>query len=82
MKQNLDFIILINSSANNLKIINTEKINLVYFTPGANFIELLSNIKQTPSQNAYILYESLTGNQGNTLSKFFLEAIFKCDQSD
>ena len=41
--------------------------------PGANFIELLikqrnllSNIKQTTSQNAYILYESFAGNQRNT----------------
>ena len=38
--------------------------------PGANFIELLSNIKQTTSQNACILYESLAGNQRNLLSNF------------
>ena len=32
---------------------------------------ILSNIKQTTSQNAYILYERLAGNQRNPLSKFF-----------
>ena len=32
---------------------------------------LLSNIKQTTSQNAYILYESLAGNQRYLLSKYF-----------
>ena len=39
---------------------------------GVNFIEFLSNIKQTTSQNAYIWYESLVGNQINLLSIFFL----------
>ena len=29
---------------------------------------LVSNIKQTTRQNAYILYESLPGNQRNLLS--------------
>ena len=32
-------------------------------------IFLLSNLKQTTSQLAYILYESLVGNQRNPLSK-------------
>ena len=32
-------------------------------------IFLLSNIKQTTGQNAYILYESLAGKQRNMLSK-------------
>ena len=33
---------------------------------------VLTNIKQTTSQYAYILYESLAGNQINiNLSKFF-----------
>ena len=35
-------------------------------------IFLLSIIKQTTSQNTYILYESLAGNQRNLLSEFFL----------
>ena len=36
---------------------------------------LLSNIKQTTSQNTHILYESLAGNQQNLLSKlhFYVE---------
>ena len=32
---------------------------------------MLSNIKQTTRQNAYILYEGLAGNQRNPLSKYF-----------
>ena len=38
----------------------------------AKQIFLTSNIKQTTSQIAYILYESLAGNQRNPLSKLFL----------
>ena len=34
-------------------------------------IILLSNIKQTTSQNAYILYESMAGNQINFSGKQF-----------
>ena len=31
---------------------------------------LLSNVKQTTSQNVYILYESLAGNQRNSAKQF------------
>ena len=34
-------------------------------------IFLLCNIKQTTSENAYILFESLAGNQINLLSNIF-----------
>ena len=33
---------------------------------------LLSNVKQTTSQNAYVLYDTLAGNQRNPLRKFCL----------
>ena len=32
---------------------------------------LLSNVKQTTSQNVYILYESLAGNQRNSAEQIF-----------
>ena len=41
---------------------------------------LLSSIKWTTSQNAYILYESLAGDQINLLSKFFWQAILSAKQ--
>ena len=54
----------------------------VVYAKKSMLIELLSrefcNIKQTTSQNAYILHESLAGNQRNPLSYFFLVSNFIC----
>ena len=50
------------------------------FQGAAKLRILLSNIKQTTNQNAYILYESLAGNQRNPLSKFFWQAILSAKQ--
>ena len=45
------------------------------FHTAAKQATLLSNIKQTTSQNEYILYERLSGNPKIQLSKLFCSAI-------